>query len=212
MSESNEQVVQLDIALLDSSPFQGRTISETPDENDARTEKALVELAATIKADGAILQPIIVRKNKERYEVVDGHRRVIACRRLAYTSIPAIVRKYDDNHAYLNTILANLQRQNLSTLELARVFHQMIAYKICKDQRALAKVFCMDESHISEIINALKLDTRIINALDKKDGITDMVILKAIRRHDKVDKNGKSTSSGSCTGRSSTRRCRGTRR
>lgn len=67
------------------------------------------ELAKSIESSG-LLQPILVRPVESIYEVVFGHHRLEACKRLGWESIPAVIREMSDDDSFLNKVVENLQR------------------------------------------------------------------------------------------------------
>jgi ParB family chromosome partitioning protein len=89
-------------------------------------EEALADLAASIKEIG-VLQPILVRElSKGEYELVAGERRWRAARRAGLDTIPAVVRTTDDMGSVLQALVENLHRQDLTPLEEASSYSQMI--------------------------------------------------------------------------------------
>jgi ParB family chromosome partitioning protein len=101
----------LEIALdeIDPNPRQPR---------DAIDEEPLEELARSIESHG-VLQPIIVRRRGERYELVAGERRWRAARAAGLESIPCMVQDIDDRTSLQVALIENVQRDNLNELELA---------------------------------------------------------------------------------------------
>jgi ParB family chromosome partitioning protein len=190
MATSDDKIISLDLSSIIPSPYQGRFISENDRESAPKTATALKELCDSIKKDG-VLQPIIVRKVKDKYELIDGHRRFLACKKLEITNIPAILREYNDQQAQLFSIIGNTHRQNLNPLELARTYRKAITSRLYKTQRDLADALGKDEAYIGDIINTLKMDLRILDDIDKKATVSDVRILRAIRRFDEA-KDGKS--------------------
>jgi ParB family transcriptional regulator, chromosome partitioning protein len=80
---------------------------------------AIDELAASIQAYG-LLQPIVLREVGGRYEIVAGHRRFAAAKRLGWHEIGAVIRTDDSDGAYILTLVENLQRDDLTPKEEAR--------------------------------------------------------------------------------------------
>lgn len=78
----------------------------------------VVELAESLRAHG-LLQPVVVRRRGDRYELIAGHRRYAAARLLGWTEIAAVVRDETDEQAYILTLVENLQREDLSPREEA---------------------------------------------------------------------------------------------
>jgi ParB family chromosome partitioning protein len=83
------------------------------------------ELAASITSHG-LLQPIVVRRIGDRYELIAGHRRVEAMRRLGWQTAPAIVRATDVDQAYILTLVENLQRADLRPTEEATALETLV--------------------------------------------------------------------------------------
>ncbi len=88
-------------------------------------EESLKELSESIAAIG-LLQPVIVRRKGEDFELIAGERRWRAARRAGLGSIPAIVRQVDDTDAVAHALTENLQRQQLGPLEEAAAYQQLI--------------------------------------------------------------------------------------
>jgi ParB family transcriptional regulator, chromosome partitioning protein len=84
--------------------------------NPRRRLHGIDELAASLAAHG-LLQPVLVRRSDEHFELVAGHRRLAAAVQLGWQNIPCIVRSVDEDQAYVLTIVENLQREDLSSRE-----------------------------------------------------------------------------------------------
>lgn len=112
-------------ALLAEVP----TASVSPNPNQPRVhfaEEGLVELAASISEMG-VLQPILVRpKDDGEYELIAGERRWRAAQRAGLTTVPAIIRTTDDLSSVEQALVENLHRQDLTPLEEAAAFQQLI--------------------------------------------------------------------------------------
>ncbi len=116
------------------------TASISPNPNQPRVhfaEEGLVELAASISEMG-VLQPILVRPLDDgQYELVAGERRWRAAQRAGLTSVPAIVRTTDDLSSVEQALVENLHRQDLTPLEEAAAFQQLIEdFELTHDQVA----------------------------------------------------------------------------
>lgn len=122
---------EVPVGQIDPNPHQPRTTFD---------EDALVELTASVRALG-VLQPILVRPGAEgRYELIAGERRWRAARRAGLDVIPAIVRATDDLRSVEHALVENLHRQDLSPLEEAAAYQQLIEdFSLTHDQVA-AKV------------------------------------------------------------------------
>jgi ParB family transcriptional regulator, chromosome partitioning protein len=83
------------------------------------------ELAASIRTYG-LLQPVVVRRNGKKYELVAGHRRLAALREIEWSEVPAVVREESADRAYLLTLIENLQRDDLSPREQAEALVELM--------------------------------------------------------------------------------------
>jgi len=108
---------EIPISAIEPNPNQPRTHFD---------EEALTELTASIREVG-VLQPILVRPLEgDRYQLIAGERRWRAARRAGLDRIPAIVREGDDVQSVEHALVENLHRQDLSPLEEAAAFQQLI--------------------------------------------------------------------------------------
>lgn len=106
---------QLAIELIDPNPFQPRA---------AFSDERLGELAASIRASG-VIQPVLVRKKAERYQLVAGERRWRAAKLAGLETIPAVVRELDDTEALELALAENLLRDDLNPVEVARGYNAL---------------------------------------------------------------------------------------
>ena len=88
-------------------------------------EEGLEDLADSIKEHG-VIQPIIVRKLGDKYELIAGERRTKASSLAGLTTIPAIVREMDDKESAKVSLLENLQRKNLTAIEEAKTYKRIL--------------------------------------------------------------------------------------
>ena len=107
---------QLPIDRIDRNPRQPR---------ESFDEESLQELTASIEAVG-VLQPIVVRPNGDRYQIVMGERRVRAARAAGLERIPAIVRTTEDDQLLRDALLENVHREDLNPLEEAAAYEQLL--------------------------------------------------------------------------------------
>ena len=139
----------MDIAVssIDPNPNQPRVLFD---------EDALTELTASIKAIG-LLQPILVRPSttEGRYELIAGERRWRASKRAGLTVIPAIVRLTDDVASVEQALVENLHRQDLTPLEEAAAYQQLLEDFNMTHEQVATKV----GKSRSAITNALRLLT-----------------------------------------------------
>ena len=197
--KNKDLTVLLRISDLVQSPFQSRFEQVEAAKTTTRTyikkekDKAKVDeidtLAQSIQTTG-LIQPITVRPLDQGYEIIDGHRRVEAYKRLGRGQIMAIIKDVSDRDAQIMHVIGNLQRKNLKPIEQALTYQKMLDTGIFKDKRELSKAISKDETFVGDLISMLQLDTRIIDDLAKNNLIKDLRILRLIRLSSPVDKNG----------------------
>ena len=138
-----ERVKELDIERIDANPHQPRAHFDA---------EHLKELAESIKLNG-VLQPIVVRRAGERYQLVLGERRLRAARLAGKGTIPAIVRDVDDAESLKHALMENLQREDLNPIEEAR------GYQALRDEFGLSvnDIAGMIAKNRSTVANSLRL-------------------------------------------------------
>lgn len=123
-------------------------------------DEALNELADSIKENG-VIQPIILRKVEEGYQIITGERRWRASRIAGLTAIPSIVRTIDTETTAKISLIENIQRENLNPIEEAQAYKSLMQeYELKQDE--LAKAVGKSRSYISNSLRLLKLDKSII--------------------------------------------------
>lgn len=122
-------------------------------------EDALAELAASIQARG-LIQPIVVRPNGGRYQIVAGERRWRAAQRAQLHEVPAIVRDFDDTETLEVAIIENIQRQDLNAIEEAEAYKRLIA-EFGHTQEALGKLVHKSRSHVANLLRLLDLPEKV---------------------------------------------------
>lgn len=130
-----------------------------PSESQARTDfdsKKLEELANSIKEHG-ILQPLLVRRNKEYYELIAGERRLRAAKSAGLKSVPVILIQADNDKAAEMGLIENLQREDLNAMEEAAAFHDMMSL-YGHTQESLAKTISKSRSYVANSLRLLSLD------------------------------------------------------
>lgn len=145
-----------DIALQDIIPnrFQPREMFD---------DEALKELSQSIKEHG-VIQPIIVRKVGDKYEIIAGERRYRASQLAGKQTIPALVRDIDDKEAAKIALLENLQRSNLTPIEEAKTYQTILKLdNITQDE--LAQNLGKSQSTIANKLRLLTLDEEVQTAL-----------------------------------------------
>jgi len=138
------------IALLDPNPHQPRRAVETAD---------LEQLAASIREHG-LLQPIVVRKRGERYQIVVGERRFRAAQTLGLAEVPVVVRDVPDDQLLELALVENLQREDLDAIEKAESFKAYLD-STGRTQAAAADRLGLDRSTIANMIRLLDLPPQV---------------------------------------------------
>jgi len=152
-------VVNMAIADIDKNPFQTRYVED---------DEALEELADSIKATG-VVQPIVVRpaEEKGRYTLVLGERRLHASKKADKTHIPALVRRLSEQQAAEMTIVENLQREDLSSLEQAQAF-KILSTQFDLTQEEIAQRVGLSRASIANYMRLLKLPREVMEMLAEK--------------------------------------------
>ena len=119
----------------------------------------LSELAESIKENG-VLSPVLVRGCIEGYELICGQRRVRAARMAGLDEVPAIVVRAGDAQCAELSMTENIQRQDLSSIEEAEGFFNLMAYHRVKKEK-LQKDLSVDFQRINEKIRLLSLSERV---------------------------------------------------
>lgn len=118
-------------------------------------EQALDELAASVKQSG-VLQPIVVRRRGEGYQLVVGERRWRAARRAGLERIPAIIREVTDAEALELALVENLLREDLNPLDEAEAYQQLLT-EFGWIQEELAQRIGKDRSSVANALRLLRL-------------------------------------------------------
>ena len=142
--------MQLDIDLIEPSPYQPRTRFR---------EAALDELARSIQASG-IIQPLVVRPIGNRFQLIAGERRWRAAQRAGLEKVSAIVRQVPDELALEMTLVENIQREDLNAMEAARAFERLMD-EFQLTQEAVAERTGKDRATVANAIRLLKLEPTI---------------------------------------------------
>src|SRR5712671_3150747 len=138
---------QIDIDLIEPSPFQPRTRFR---------EEALDELSRSIKASG-IIQPLVVRPVGSRYQLIAGERRWRAAQRAGLSKVSVIIRQVSDELALEMTLVENIQREDLNPIEAARAFDRLME-EFQLTQEAVAERTGKDRATVANAVRLLKLE------------------------------------------------------
>ena len=141
---------EIDINLIDPNPRQPRTVFD---------QEALQELVASIKEIG-ILQPPVVRKAGNRFELIMGERRLRAAKIAGLSKIPVIIRQTPNNELLREALIENIHRSQLNALEEGAAYSQLLNDFNCT-QEELAKKLGRSRTVITNTIRLLNLPTSV---------------------------------------------------
>lgn len=149
-----ERVLQVPIEDIIPNRFQPRLTFD---------DRGLEELASSIKQHG-IIQPLVLRRVNDKYEIIAGERRYKAATLAGLTTVPAIISNIDDNKSAEVAIVENVQRRNLTPIEEARSYKNLLD-KGYLTQSELAKKMGISQSAIANKLRLLNLDEEVQQAL-----------------------------------------------
>lgn len=147
-------------------------------------EDRLDELAESIRVRG-VLQPILLRAVDNGYEIIAGERRFRAAKLAGLTSIPALVRAFDDAASAEVALIENVQRENLSVLEEGDAYRSLMS-RYGYTQDALAQVVGKSRSHIANLLRLGELSPGAKQLLE--EGHLPMSAARALIGHPDADK------------------------
>lgn len=154
---SSHEFQYIDIDEIEANPEQPRK---------KFNQKELLELSETIKNVG-VIEPIIVRKKENKYVIISGERRWRATRLAGFKKIPAIIKDFDEIKSIEISIIENIQREELTPLEEARAYEQLIKLTNMNIKQIAEKVG-KDRSTISNLLRLLKLPEEIQQLVEEK--------------------------------------------
>ncbi|MEJ2721062.1 MAG: ParB/RepB/Spo0J family partition protein [bacterium] len=145
-----EKVSHIPVDRIGTNPHQPRK----------RFDRDKIEsLAASIRTDG-VLQPVVVRKKGDRYELIMGERRLQAARVAGVPSIPAVVRTAADADSLRLALVENIQREDLNAMEVAEAY-RMLVDKFGLSQQEIADLVGKDRSSVANTLRLLGLPQEI---------------------------------------------------
>lgn len=155
--EPNREIIEVPLEKIEMNPFQPRKTF---------TEEALEELSCSIREFG-IIQPLIVRKIGDRYELIAGERRLRAAKMVGLKAVPCVARSADDKEMAEIALIENLQREDLHFFEEATGYEKLLLqFSLTQDQ--LAKRVGKDQSTVANKLRLLKLKPAVRELLSKE--------------------------------------------
>ena len=128
-------------------------------------ENAMEELTESVKQYG-IIQPLIVRKKENYYEIIAGERRWRAAKMAGLKEVPVVIRNYTDEEIMEISLIENIQRENLNPIEEAMAYQLLIKEFHLKQEDIAARV-SKSRTFITNAMRLLKLDDRVQNMLSE---------------------------------------------
>ena len=147
-------VLEIEIGLIDRNENQPRKNFD---------EKALKELSQSIKQHG-IIQPIILQKTGDRYQIIAGERRFRAARMAGLKVVPAVIKEYSEQQISEIAIIENLQREDLNPIESAKAIQELMD-KYNLTQEEVAEKIGKSRSAVTNTLRLLMLPVDVINLI-----------------------------------------------
>ena len=122
-------------------------------------EDALLELADSIKQYG-VLQPLIVRKRNDYYEIIAGERRWRAAKMAGVKEVPVIIKEYNEQEILEIALIENIQRENLNPIEEAMAFKKLLEEFNLKQDEVAERV-SKSRTAVTNSMRLLKLDQKV---------------------------------------------------
>ncbi len=165
--KADEKVYKVAVEMIRPNPDQPRK---------SFNNESLIELSQSIRSNG-IIQPVVVRKEDEKYVIIAGERRYRAAIMADLTEIPVIIKNYDDLQVKEISLIENLQREDLNAIEEAEAIKELmtahgltqdeIAQKLGKSRSALANTLRLLNltNEVKELVKSGKLSAGHARAL-----------------------------------------------
>lgn len=199
-SGTRGEVRQIPVASIEPHPGQPRRIFE---------EEALAELAESISSRG-VIQPIIVRPNGHRFQIVAGERRWRAAQKARLHEVPAIVREFSDEETLEVALIENIQRRDLNAIEEAQAYKRLLD-DYGHTQEELGRIVHKSRSHVANLLRLLDLPAnvqvmvgagqlsmghaRALVSANDPEGLAEEVVKRglSVRETEKLAQSGKPT-------------------
>jgi ParB family transcriptional regulator, chromosome partitioning protein len=139
-------MIEIPVGAIAPNPRQPRTNFD---------DETLRSLAASIREVG-VLQPIVVRRNADAYELIAGERRLRAAKLAGLATVPVILRDSEDTDSLREALIENIHRDDLGPIELAEAFRELLD-ELGLKQETLAERLGVSRSHIANTIRLLQL-------------------------------------------------------
>jgi len=144
--ENGDSVANLAVELIDPNPLQPRTVFQ---------QDRLQELAQSIRTNG-VIQPLVVRRRGERYQLIAGERRWRAAKLAGLAEVPVVAREFNDDKLLEITLIENIQREDLNAIEVAHAFERLHK-DLGLTHEEIARRTGKDRTTITNLLRLLKL-------------------------------------------------------
>ncbi len=148
--QAGESLLQVELQRIDPNPEQPRQSVD---------EQKLAELAQSLKEQG-VVQPLVVRKEGSRFQIIAGERRWRAAKLAGLVRIPVIVREADDNLVLELALVENIQREELNPMEEAVAYRRLVS-EFGYSQEQVATRVGKDRSTVANLLRLLRLPTEV---------------------------------------------------
>ena len=153
----NEAIVNLQLDSLIPNRYQPRKIFN---------DDTINELSISIKQYG-VINPILVRQNADKYEIIAGERRVRAAKQAGLTTIPAIIKKVEDKEMAELALIENIQRENITPIEEAKTYEQIMTNNNLTEDK-ISEMIGKSQPHILNKLRLLTLPSEVQYAIMNK--------------------------------------------
>lgn len=155
----NKNASEIPLAMIDPNPYQPRKHFD---------DEQITELSESIKKHGVLQSILLRKKDNDRYEIVAGERRFRASKLAGLVTIPAQVKDLTDIQTLEISLIENIQREDISTVETARAYKKLIE-EFGHTQEQLAKAMGKSRSAVANCLRLLQLPEEILNMLSHKN-------------------------------------------
>lgn len=155
-AEAQGALQELPVGAIRPNPYQPRSRLDEPQ---------FQELVASMETAG-LLQPVVVRRHLDGYQLIAGERRWRAAQKLGWPRIPAIIKDADDRTLLTLALIENLQRDNLSSIEEATSYQRLID-EFQLSQAEIARLVGRERSTVANALRLLKLPPDVAQLVDE---------------------------------------------
>lgn len=155
-AEAQGALQELPVGAIRPNPYQPRAKLDEPQ---------FQELVSSLEVAG-LLQPVVVRRHLDGYQLIAGERRWRAAQKLGWAKIPAVIKDADDRTLLTLALVENLQRDNLSSIEEATSYSRL-AEEFQLSHAEIARLVGRDRSTIANALRLLKLPPDVMTLVDE---------------------------------------------